>query len=60
MVQIFDSWAAQLSPMDFDVFAGPYLHYIIKKAKEVRRASVFPGGYIFAFPQVVFPSYRGS
>lgn len=34
-VQIFDSWAAQLSPMDFDVFAGPYLHYIIKEAKKV-------------------------
>ncbi|RMZ53806.1 hypothetical protein APUTEX25_003945 [Auxenochlorella protothecoides] len=33
-VQIFDSWAANLSPRDFDVFAGPYLHYIIKKAKE--------------------------
>ncbi|GAB4821339.1 hypothetical protein N2152v2_008385 [Parachlorella kessleri] len=33
-VQIFDSWAANLSPMDFDVFAGPYLHYIIKEAKE--------------------------
>lgn len=35
MVQIFDSWAANLSPMDFDVFAGPYLHYIIKEAKKV-------------------------
>jgi len=33
-VQIFDSWAAQLSPEDFDVFSGPYLRYIIKKAKE--------------------------
>ena len=35
VVQIFDSWAANLSPMDFDVFAGPYLHYIIKEAKKV-------------------------
>ena len=34
-VQIFDSWAANLSPMDFDVFAGPYLHYIIQEAKKV-------------------------
>ena len=35
-VQIFDSWAAQLSPQDFDVFAGPYITYIIQQAKKVR------------------------
>lgn len=34
-VQIFDSWAAQLSPQDFDVFAGPYISYIIQQAKKV-------------------------
>lgn len=33
-VQIFDSWAAQLAPKDFDVFSGPYLKYIIKEAKK--------------------------
>lgn len=33
-VQIFDSWAAQLSPQDFDVFAGPYISYIIQQAKK--------------------------
>jgi len=33
-VQIFDSWAAQLAPRDFDVFSGPYLTYIIKEAKK--------------------------
>lgn len=31
---MFDSWAAQLSPQDFDVFAGPYISYILRKAKE--------------------------
>lgn len=36
VVQIFDSWAAQLSPQDFDIFSGPYLSYIIKQAKQVR------------------------
>ena len=35
-VQIFDSWAAQLSPKDFDIFAGPYISYIIQQAKKVR------------------------
>lgn len=34
-VQIFDSWAAQLSPKDFDIFAGPYIKYIIQRTKEV-------------------------
>lgn len=34
VVQIFDSWAAQLSPQDYDVFAGPYLRYIIQEAKK--------------------------
>ena len=33
-VQIFDSWAAQLAPRDFDIFSGPYLKYIIKEAKK--------------------------
>lgn len=33
-VQIFDSWAAQLSPEDFDIFSGPYLRYIISEAKK--------------------------
>lgn len=35
VVQIFDSWAAQLSPRDFDVFSGPYIKYIIEQAKKV-------------------------
>lgn len=35
MVQIFDSWAAQLSPLDFDVWCAPYLKHIIAEAKKV-------------------------
>lgn len=34
VVQIFDSWAAQLSPQDFDVFCAPYIRYIIQEAKK--------------------------
>lgn len=34
VVQIFDSWAAQLSPQDFDVWCGPYIKYIIAEAKK--------------------------
>lgn len=45
VVQIFDSWAAQLSPQDFDVFAGPYLHYIVKEAKKVGVVGCTPLGW---------------
>lgn len=32
-VQIFDSWAAELAPQDFDVFSGPYIKRIIDDVK---------------------------
>lgn len=34
VVQIFDSWASELAPQDFDVFAGPYIKQIIKSVRE--------------------------
>ena len=43
VVQIFDSWAAHMSPCDFDEFAGPYLHYVIHKAHQVRWLA---GGFV--------------
>lgn len=33
-IQIFDSWAGQLSPVDFDEFASPYLNRLVQKVKE--------------------------
>lgn len=33
VIQIFDSWASELMPQDFDVFAGPY----IKKVRHISR-----------------------
>ena len=33
MVQIFDSWASELEPQDFDVFAGPYIQKIIDSVR---------------------------
>ena len=35
-VQIFDSWAAQLAPTDYDVFAGPYVQRIIADVRAAR------------------------
>ncbi len=31
MIQVFDSWAGELSPASFEVFSLPYLRYIAEK-----------------------------
>ncbi len=33
MVQIFDSWASELSPKDFDIFSRPYISRIIDSVR---------------------------
>nr|YP_002049486.1 uroporphyrinogen decarboxylase [Paulinella chromatophora]ACB43276.1 uroporphyrinogen decarboxylase [Paulinella chromatophora] len=33
VVQLFDSWAGQLSPVDYDLFAAPYQKRVVNKVK---------------------------
>ncbi len=33
-VQIFDSWASNLAPQDYDMFAGPYINQIVDSVKQ--------------------------
>lgn len=33
-MQIFDSWASELAPQDFDVFSGPYIQRIIDSVRQ--------------------------
>lgn len=34
IMQMFDSWAGQLSPVDYDVFAAPYQKRVVDKVKK--------------------------
>ena len=34
VVQIFDSWAGNLSPVDYDVFGAPYIKRMVDSVKE--------------------------
>ena len=33
VVQIFDSWASELAPQDFDIFSAPYIHRITQQVQ---------------------------
>ena len=42
VVQIFDSWASQLSPQDFEIFSAPYIKQIISDVRKVTLQHFLP------------------
>lgn len=47
-VQVFDSWSGMLSPMDFSIFAQPYLEQIAKALQPHAPVVLFPKGSWYA------------
>jgi uroporphyrinogen-III decarboxylase len=41
VVQIFDSWASQLAPQDFEVFSAPYIKQIIADVRKVSNLNIW-------------------
>lgn len=66
MIQVFDSWAGELSPSSFKKFSLPYLNYIAdnlpRRLKELGEEpvpmTVFAKGAAYALPDLVKSNYN--
>lgn len=52
LVQVFDSWSGMLSPVDFSIFAQPYLLQISNELSQVAPVILFPKGSWYALPEL--------
>lgn len=52
VVQVFDSWSGLLSPVDFNVFALPYLKQIVEGVSSKAPVVLFPKGSWYALPEL--------
>ncbi|PWU04592.1 MAG: uroporphyrinogen decarboxylase [Bacteroidetes bacterium] len=52
LVQVFDSWSGMLSPVDFSIFAQPYLLQIASALSPVAPVILFPKGSWYALPEL--------
>ncbi len=59
LVQVFDSWSGMLSPMDFKIFAQPYLVQIADALSEHAPVILFPKGSWYALPELSKSSAAG-
>ena len=48
VLQVFDSWSGALSPLDFKLFAQPYLIQIVDAVKDYAPVILFPKGSWYA------------
>lgn len=56
LVQIFDSWASQLSPEQYATFSLPYIKQICEALEGVAPRTVFAKGAFFSLPEMAnFP-----
>lgn len=66
MIQVFDSWAGELSPTSFKTFALPYLNYIAdnlparlkSKGLDPVPMTVFAKGAWYALPELFESNYN--
>ena len=58
-LQVFDSWAGALSPVDFKTFAQPYLFQIADALKDEAPVILFPKGSWYALKELSESSAAG-
>ena len=59
VIQVFDSWSGCLSPLDFKIFAQPYLQQIADALKDDAPVILFPKGSWYALKELSISGASG-